>query len=253
MKIGIVQYSPVWEDREQNFLKIKELIERNVKDEQIIILPEMSLTGFTMNSSKFAEDIDGFATTGFIKLAANLRKHIIAGIIEREEDNIYNSLYHIDGSGIIFARYRKVHPFSYSKEDKFYTAGSEPVITQINKTDIGLSICYDLRFPELYRHYGKKRTKAMINIANWPVDRIEHWKHLLKARAIENQAYMIGVNRTGTDPFYEYNGSSAVYDPMGKEIFSAGNEEGFYSVEIDTEYSASIQERFPFLKDIRLL
>lgn len=253
MKIGIIQYSPIWESPEENFNFVSDLIFKSSSDTDLIILPEMSLTGFTMNSEKFAEEIDGFAVKSFIALAGKIKKHIFAGIIERDGEAIYNSLFHFDRNGIITARYRKVHPFSYAKENKFYRAGSESVITNIEKYSTGLSICYDLRFPELYRLYGKQRVDIMVNIANWPVKRIEHWKHLLKARAIENQAFMIGVNRTGDDPFYNYNGSSAVYDPMGKELLQLDDESGFFTVEINPDEAKEVQNKFHFLDDIKLI
>ena len=253
MKFGLLQYSPEWEDVERNFRKVNDILDNSLTDEDAVILPEMSLTGFTMNSDKYAEDIDGFCITGFIKMARKYHKHIFAGIIEKSDEGIFNSLFHFDNSGIITAVYRKVHPFSLAKEDKFYSAGSETVLTKINGVTIGLSICYDLRFPELYRYYGKERAAAVINVANWPVQRIHHWTALMRARAIENQAFFLGVNRTGNDPFYQYNGASAVYDPMGELIASAGEEETLVSVEIDAGYAAEVRQKFPFLDDIKLL
>lgn len=253
MKLGLVQYSPVWENPEENILKIESLIKSANKNLDLLIFPEMTLTGFTMNSGKFAEEIDGIGTQYFLKLSARLKANIFVGIIERDGENIYNSLVHFDSFGLIRARYRKIHPFSYAKEDQFYNAGNETVITQIDKIKFGLSVCYDLRFPELYRLYAKERVEVLVDIANWPIPRIDHWKTLLKSRAIENQCFMVGVNRVGTDPFNSYNGSSAVFDPMGNEIILIENEEKIIEAEIDLEKVSATRNKLPFLQDIRLI
>ena len=192
MKLGLLQYSPVWENPEDSILKIEKLLKSSDKNFDLLIFPEMTLTGFTMNSEKFAEEIDGIGTQYFLSLSARLKTNIFAGIIERDGKNIYNSLVHFDSLGLIRARYRKIHPFSYAKEDQFYNAGNETVITQIDKIKFGLSVCYDLRFPELYRLYAKERVDVIIDIANWPIPRIDHWKTLLKSHAIANQCFMIG-------------------------------------------------------------
>lgn len=253
MKIGLIQYSPEWENVEANISTIESIVTKNVTDENILVFPEMTLIGFTMESKKFAEEIDGIGTKYFISLSQRLKKHIFAGIIELDGDKIYNSLVHFDKNGLIKARYRKIHPFSYAKEDEYYIAAKDTVATNIEKIKIGLSICYDLRFPELNRLYAKEKTEIMINIANWPIKRIEHWKHLLKSRAIENQCFMIGVNRVGNDPFNEYNGCSAIYDPMGEEILLCGNEEDLFSTEIDLSKVEEVRNKLPFLDDIKLI
>ncbi|MCX6174208.1 MAG: hypothetical protein NTZ27_05605 [Ignavibacteriales bacterium] len=253
MKLGLVQYSPVWENQEENILEIESLIKSANTNFDLLIFPEMTLTGFTMNSEKFAEEIDGIGTQYFLNLSARLKTNIFAGIIERDEENIYNSLVHFDSLGLIRARYRKIHPFSYAKEDQFYNAGNETVITQIDKIKFGLSVCYDLRFPELYRLYAKERVDVLIDIANWPIPRIDHWKTLLKARAVEDQCFMVGVNRVGTDPFNNYNGCSAVFDPMGVEIVLVENEEKIIEAEIDLEKVNATQSKLPFLQDIKLI
>jgi predicted amidohydrolase len=253
MKLGLVQYSPVWENPEESILKIEDLLKTTDTKFDLLVLPEMTLTGFTMNSEKFAEEIDGTGTQYFLNVSARLKTNIFAGIIERDGKNIYNSLVHFDSLGLIRARYRKIHPFSYAKEDQFYNAGNETVITQIDKIKFGLSVCYDLRFPELYRLYAKQQIDVLIDIANWPIPRIDHWKSLLKARAIENQCFMIGVNRVGTDPFNTYNGCSAVFDPMGNEIVLVENEEKIIDAEIDLETVSATRNKLPFLQDIKLI
>jgi predicted amidohydrolase len=253
MKLGLVQFSPAWENPEESILNIEDLLRGSSSQFDALIFPEMTLTGFTMNSEKFLEEIDGIGTLYFMKLAERLKTNIFAGIIERDGKDIYNSLVHFDPLGLIKARYRKIHPFSYAKEDKFYSSGNETVITEIDKTRIGLSICYDLRFPELYRLYAKNHVDAIIAIASWPIPRIEHWKTLLKVRAIENQCFMIGVNRIGNDSECKYNGCSAVFDPMGNQVVMVEDEEKIIEAEIDLDLVNSTRTKLPFLKDIKLI
>ncbi len=253
MRVGLIQYSPEWENRESNIEKLNELMQKGYGKEELIIFPEMSLTGFTMESSNYAEEFDGTSFQYFMELAQKFKCHVIAGVIERSEDKIFNTLLHFDKKGLLIARYRKIHPFSFAKEDQYYSAGNEKLVTKIEGNSVGLSICYDLRFPELYRLYGKERTKFIINIANWPVKRIEHWKALLRARAIENQCFMIGVNRVGNDPFNEYNGCSAVYNPMGESVVIVENEEKLISTELNLEMVEEIRQKLPFLNDIKLI
>lgn len=253
MKIGLIQYSPVWENIPANLSRVDEIISDSKEKFDLLILPEMSFTGFTMNPAGFYEEEDGISLNRIISLASKLKSNIIFGRIEKYHGKFYNALIHLDRSGLIFARYFKVHPFSFASEDKYYSAGDETVITEIDKTHTGLSICYDLRFPELYRQYAKKKAQVMINIANWPVRRIEHWKALNKARAIENQCFFIGVNRIGTDPFNNYNGNSCVFDPLGQELLCIPDNEGVFTVEIDPDYSQEIREKLPFLNDMRLI
>ncbi len=252
MKIGLVQYSPEWENKTENKNKINNLID-GIDDVSLFIFPELTLTGFTMNSKEFCEEMNGESFNYFSTLAAKKNADVFAGIIEKDGSKIYNTLLHLNPEGELVNKYRKIHPFTYSTEDKHYTPGEKPVITQIEDWNIGLSICYDLRFPELYRFYGKLRTQLIIDIANWPINRIEHWRTLLKARAIENQCYVAGVNRVGADPKLFYNGCSSVFDPMGNEIVISIDTEDILIIDIKIETVNKVREKFPFLQDMRLL
>ena len=229
------------------------MLKGKIPTSSLLLFPEMTLTGFSMNTEKLAEEREGKSFQFFSELAKKFSTSIIAGIIEKDENNFFNTLIHINSSGDLISYYRKVHPFSYSDEDKYYRGGDKPVVTEIDDWKIGLSICYDLRFPELFRFYAKERVDLIINIANWPALRIEHWRSLLKARAIENQCYIAGVNRIGNDPNAVYNGFSSVFNPMGKEIISIGDEEKIITVEIDKEKVKQVREEFPFLEDIKLV
>ncbi len=253
MKIALVQFSPIWESKKTNMELINNLVSNIDSNTEMLIFPEMTLTGFTMNSKMHAEEIDGIGINFFMKLAIELRTDILAGIIEKEDSNYYNSLFHFDSKGLIKAVYRKIHPFSLAEEDQHYSRGNEIVVSNYDNHKIGLSICYDLRFPELYRFYAKEKVEVMINIANWPVKRIEHWKHLLKARAIENQCFMIGVNRIGNDPYHTYNGCSAIFNPMGDEIALVENKEKIIYTNIDLAEVADIRNKLGFLNDIKMI
>lgn len=253
MKIGLVQYNPVWENKEANKQKLNSLLKDAAGDIDLLIFPEMSLTGFTMKSEEFAEGLQGESFNYFSQIALSKNAHILAGIIIKAKKQFFNTLVHIKPNGKLVKLYRKIHPFSYSTEDKFYERGRRPALTKVKGWQTGLSICYDLRFPELYRKYGKKRAHLMVSIANWPDTRIEHWRILLKARAIENLCYVVGVNRVGKDPKLNYTGFTSVFDPMGKEIVAVENEEKVIIAEIDKSIVIETRNTFPFLEDIKLI
>lgn len=253
MKIGLVQYNPVWENKEANKEKLLLLFESFTEKVDLLIFPEMTLTGFTMKSNLMAEKSDDESFVFFRKTAKKYSTHILAGMIEREGDKIYNSLLHLDKTGTLKKTYRKIHPFTSSGEDLNYSRGEQIVITEIEGWKTGLTICYDLRFPELFRLYAKESVQLIVNIANWPFARIEHWKALLKARAIENQCYIAGVNRIGNDPKSSYPGFSSIYGPMGEEIIILTGEEKVDTADIQIEKVNEVRNKLPFLDDITLI
>jgi omega-amidase len=252
LKIGLVQYSPVWENKLGSIEKIKKLLTETNKID-LLIFPEMTITGFTMKSSDYAEPFNGETYSFFSSLAKHKKCAIIYGFIEKGKKKNFNTLVHLNNQGKILKTYRKIHPFSYSTEDVYYGKGKETVTTKVKGIKTGLSICYDLRFPELYRLYAKEKVHLIVDIANWPDTRIEHWRALLKARAIENQCFAIGVNRVGDDPKLHYNGYSSIYDPMGNEVVSIPNEEKIIIAEIDMTLVNDIRNKLPFLTDMRLI
>jgi len=253
MKIAIIQYNPVWEDKEVNKIKIKKILETSDEKFDLVVLPEMTLTGFTMNAVNLAESINGDTFQFFSQIAVQQSFDVFVGIIEKSKYKPFNTLLHINSKGKLVKLYRKIHPFSYANEHKYFNAGKRPAITKVKNFKVGLSICYDLRFPELYRKYAKKKVHLIVDIANWPDTRIEHWRVLLKARAIENQCYVIGVNRVGKDLKLYYNGYSSVFDPMGNEVLSIVDKEGLFISELDKNYIIQTRERLPFLEDIKLI
>ncbi|MGE5457741.1 MAG: carbon-nitrogen family hydrolase [Methanococcaceae archaeon] len=252
MKIGLVQYDPVWESKEANKDKLSKLLARGAQTD-ILIFPEMTLTGFSMKGALLAEETDGKSCAFFSALAIEKKSYLVFGMIEQSGEKVFNSLFCMNKTGQIIARYRKIHPFTYSGESINYQKGSEPALVEIEGWKIGLSICYDLRFPELYRLYGKQKADLLINIANWPVPRISHWRTLLKARAIENQCFVAGVNRTGSDPKNQYSGLSSFISPMGEVINSSENEEKIIFCEAAKSEIDEFRRKMPFLDDIRLI
>jgi len=189
----------------------------------------------------------------FSSLAEEYSAHFIYGFIEEDEGSFYNTLVHLTPSGTIACKYQKIHPFSFTGENNHYTSGEKLQVTTIKEFSIGLSICYDLRFPELYRYYAKSGVDIIIDIANWPVDRIDHWYTLLKARAIENQCYMIGVNRIGSGKSIEYPGWSSVFHPFGAEMLCFRDKEGIKMVKVDRSEVEKTKTKYPFINDIRLV
>lgn len=200
MKIALISLEQKWEDKNFNSQRCKDLVERAALFAiDLVIFPEMTLTGFTMNTELSAEDPEQSPSIIFFsQLAKRYRLWIIAGIVLRAETKALNTLVAFSPNGCEQVRYTKIHPFSFAGEDRFFQSGNSLAKVQIDEFCFGFSICYDLRFPELYSALSKD-CDVLVNIANWPERRVNHWNTLLQARAIENQTYMIGVNRIGLD------------------------------------------------------
>ncbi|MCX6237722.1 MAG: carbon-nitrogen family hydrolase [Bacteroidia bacterium] len=200
MKIALTQLYTIWENKKANIIQVEELsLKASSLGSEIIIFPEMTLTGFTMNTKLSAEDPEQSPSIIFFsQLAKRYRLWIIAGVVLRAETKALNTLVAFSPNGCEKVRYTKIHPFSFAGEDRFFQPGTSLAKIQIAEFSFGFSICYDLRFPELYSALSKD-CDVLVNIANWPERRVNHWNTLLQARAIENQTYMIGVNRIGID------------------------------------------------------
>lgn len=247
MKIGILQFDIAWEDKEENFRRIKKLIPERV-DCDLIVLPEVFNTGFSMNP-QIAEERGGKTERFLSGLASSLNTKVLAGYVLKSKGKIKNTANLFSEKGEKIASYSKIHLFSPLGEDKVFKRGNRTVLFKINKTPCSVFICYDLRFPEVFRKIAEKVTLIFI-IANWPESRADHWRCLLRARAIENQCFIVGVNRVGEDlNGIKYRGDSSVFDPWGEPIFDASDSEGFFVIDIDTDRVRKTREKFPFLKD----
>ena len=255
MKIALVQLNIKWESKEANYKNAEEFIKIALREGcDIVILPEMFNTGFSMNVSSIAEE-DGRTHSVLSRLSKQYNMNLIAGfpIKSIHQEKAENIAVVYDRKGGLIARYSKLHPFSFAEEDKYYIAGADTVIFNVEGISASIFICYDLRFPEVFRRVAKD-VQIIFIIANWPSSRKEHWETLLKARAIENQCFIVGVNRTGRDGNkIQYPGKSCIFDPSGKEICSGDNKKEFITCEINPQEVNEVRARFPFLKDMRFV
>lgn len=226
LRITICQQPLVWEDKAANLKFWEEKLQSLKGKTDLIVLPEMFTTGFTMNVHEMAESMDGTTVSWIRDLSEELGATITGSVIIREDGKFYNRMLWANPDRT-FTWYDKRHRFSFADEDKFFTAGSERKIIEKDGWRIMPQVCYDLRFPVFSRNLNSNRYDVLIYVANWPTARSSAWRSLLVARAHENQCYVVGVNRVGTDGNgIEYDGSSLVVSPKGEILcsFSEGEE-----------------------------
>ncbi|MCI8508857.1 MAG: carbon-nitrogen family hydrolase [Lachnospiraceae bacterium] len=249
MKVGLTQMDIVWEDKEKNMEKARKLVEQAAKqDVELLVFPEMTFTGFTMNTALAGEEMLFSPTLRFFK--ENSRKYHMSmafGFVEDFGEEYYNKLM-IVSEGRVLYDYDKIHPFNYGEEGRHYIGGHEVKTARLKDMEISGFVCYDLRFPEVFQAVSGQADMILV-IANWPKDRILHWETLLRARAIENQCYIIGVNRTGKGNGLEYMESSMAFDPMGERLTKAHSKSELMVVEVDADKVRQIRKKFPFKKD----
>lgn len=251
LAISLIQTALFWEDKARNLAMLEEKIMGISEKTNLVILPEMFSTGFSMKPESLAETMEG-ETIAWMKRVAISKKVILTGsLIIQEEGNFYNRLIWMLPNGS-FGFYDKRHLFAFAGEDQFYTAGKKRLITSVNGWKINLQICYDLRFPVWARQQTTESPEydLLIYVANWPERRNHAWKTLLTARAIENQCFVIGVNRVGADGNQIYHsGDSMLIDPLGSVLFSNEHEELIHHVELKKDLLNEIRSKFPFWKD----
>jgi predicted amidohydrolase len=225
----------------------------NVVAGSMIVLPEMFDVGFTMDSAVACDASE--ATKLFLaELARSTKSFVIAGHAMRDADGrATNGASVFDAAGKSIARYVKCHGFTPAGEHVAYAAGDGPTIFDWGGLKVAPLVCYDLRFPELFRAAVKLGAEVFVVIANWPSARVGHWVTLAKARAIENQAYVVAVNRCGRDPKYSYPGRSLIIDPKGEVLAEAGDGVAVLSAEIDPKISRDWRRDFPALRDAKFL
>jgi predicted amidohydrolase len=252
VKIAAVQHDIVWEQPDETREHLRPMIgEAAAQGAQLIVLSEMYATGFSMNPERLAEDEGGPNEQFLLEQAAEHNAHLAASIAQRGPDGRYrNNAIVAAPDGRILARYAKIHPFSYAGEHERYAAGTDFVTVPIGDLRVSLFVCYDLRFADEFWALAEQ-TDLYLVPANWPQPRHEHWRALLRARAIENQAYVLGVNRVGLAKDLPHVGGSALIDPMGKALFEGGPDEAVLIAEAETAEIRRIRTDFPFLPDRR--
>lgn len=251
MKIALVSLDQVWEDKIANQIECHNYIEQASKlNCELIIFPEMTLTGFSMNTKLIAEKPNQSCSIEFFSQQARHNNISIAfGVVFEKADKATNNLVIIGQTGILLSTYAKIHPFSFSGEDNYYYGGNELVSCQIAKANFGLTICYDLRFPEIFQALSKN-CNIILTIANWPEKRVKHWNTLLEARAIENQSFIIGVNRTGYDGNnHKYVKSSSVLYPTGEKMEPVYSHLDMDIYNLDLDDVISLRNSFPMKQD----
>jgi omega-amidase len=253
LTISIIQTNLFWEDVHANLAMLGKKIEQVPSTTELIVLPEMFSTGFSMQPQLFAETMDGTAVTWMKETAIMYKKIITGSLIIKEEDTYYNRLIWMLPNGQ-YGYYNKRHLFAFAGEHHHYTAGNKRLIAQVKGIKINCQVCYDLRFPVWARQQVNEEKNAeydvLLYVANWPEKRSHAWKTLLTARAIENQCYVVGVNRVGTDGNGIYHsGDSCIINPMGEVMYTKAYDEAIFTYTIALNNIQATRYNLPFLKD----
>lgn len=257
LTLSLIQTSLHWEDKAANLAQLEAQIKGITEKTEVAVLPEMFSTGFSMQPEKLAESMEGEAVQWMKRVAAEKRIILTGSLIIEENGDYFNRLIWMLPNGQ-YGTYDKRHLFGFANEDEHYTPGNKRFIASVKGWKILLLVCYDLRFPVWSRQNGtilEDGTKAseydlIIYVANWPERRNHAWKTLLLARAIENQCYVVGVNRTGNDGNAIYHsGDSMVVNPMGEILATQAHEPWIHTITLQKEDLDSVRNKLPFLKD----
>jgi omega-amidase len=250
LTITTVQTSLCWEDVNENILIFDAKINQITEATDIIVLPEMFTTGFTMNPKQLAEDHGGAGLQWMIKKAKEKQVVITGSISVKENGHYYNRLYWVQADGT-YQSYDKRHLFTLGKEHEFYTAGKKRLIVEYKGWKICPLICYDLRFPIWSRNRKENQYDVLIYVANWPEVRSYPWKQLLIARAIENQCFVVGVNRIGEDGNgFNHSGDTSVLGPRGEKLnFTQPHEDKIEQIELAYSELTEFRKVFPVIED----
>ena len=248
LHITLIQPDIVWEDKSANLQQYEATIASISGPKHVVVLPEMFSTGFSMAPERLAEPMEGPSVRWMADIAVKNRCILTGSLIIEENRKYYNRILWVQPDGTIGV-YDKRHLFAYGNEDKHYTRGEKRLIAQVNGWRINLQICYDLRFPVWARNLGDEYD-VLLYVANWPEQRSLAWKTLLQARAIENQSYVVGVNRVGVDAKNnKYVGDSSVFGPLGEKIWQQSNEIACHTVTLEKEPLLKVRTDLPFLND----
>lgn len=250
MIVGGLQMDIAWEDPEESFRRAEALADRAAAaGARLLVLPELFATGFSMNAELVAASGEA-ALQLMTRLARRHRVWVVGGFAESAGDRPYNACAVVDPDGEERARYRKIHPFSLTGEQSRYRAGETVANVAVDGLRVTPLICYDLRFPELFRATADV-TDLYLVIANWPEPRTHAWSALLVARAIDCQAWVVGVNRVGDAQGHRHLGESVLVDPLGRVVARGAHQPAVVMGEVDAATVASVRDRYGFLRDRR--
>ncbi len=253
MRVHLVQMDIAWESPAENFERVRAMVAgAGVERADLVVLPEMFATGFSLNVDVTADD--GGAQGGFVgELAQECGATVVGGITVRRADGKgINRAVVCGADGSLLAQYDKIHPFSYGREHEVFVGGDDVVVFEHAGLNVCPAVCYDLRFPELFRAGLSAGAEAFAVIANWPSTRQAHWRALTIARAIENQAFVFAVNRCGDDPYLSYLGGSLVVGPRGEVIGELESAAGVLSVVVENDDVRAWRAEFPAWRDGRI-
>lgn len=253
LTITTIQTYLSWEDKAANLHTLEQKINALAQKTEVVILPEMFNTGFSMRPELFAETMEGETVKWMKKMSFNNRIVLTGSLMIEEDGHYFNRLVWMLPTGE-YGHYDKRHLFAFGKEDQHYKAGNKRLIASIKGWKINLQICYDLRFPVWARQSAaadiKPEYDLLIYVANWPEKRNHAWKTLLCARAIENQCYVAGVNRVGNDGNNIYHsGNSLIVDPLGQVLYHMADEEDIFTIQLQKAPLLEVRQKFPFWKD----
>lgn len=258
--ITTIQTNLYWENKQANLLILEDRLRSIEEKTEIVVLPEMFTTGFSMRPKDLAETMEGETVNWMKEMAQKYRIVLTGSIIIKENNQYFNRMIWMLPNGQ-FAYYDKRHLFVFAGEDQHYSAGNKRLIAQVKGWKINLQVCYDLRFPVWARQQtilpkteeeNSKSTEydLLIYVANWPERRSHAWKTLLCARAIENQCYVVGVNRVGKDGNdINHSGNSMVIDPLGEVLYHMADEEDTFTITLQKDQLENVRTKFPFWKD----
>jgi predicted amidohydrolase len=249
VKVAAIQHDIVWEDAAATRERVIPLIAKAAQaGARLIALTEMYATGFSMHPERVAEDEGGPNEAFLLDQAAAHDAYLVASIAQRGADGAYRNNAVLAGPDGSVARYAKIHPFRYAREDEHYAAGETYLTARVDDLRVSLFVCYDLRFADAFWDRASD-TDLYVVPANWPAARRNHWRALLRARAIEHQAYVLGVNRVGMARTVEHSGDSVLLDPLGQELAEADDTEAVLVSDVTRATVSAVRADFPFLAD----
>jgi omega-amidase len=253
MNVLAVQFDIAWENKQENFGRVRRMLEEAKPEAgSLVVLPEMFATGFSMNAERIAEQYGGETEQFLAATARQFDVYLVGGAAMRGRDGgARNKALVFSSDGELLAFYAKMRTFTPGDETRHYIAGTRPTVFDWHQAKVAPFICYDLRFPEIFRGAtAAHQPELFLVLANWPEKRAHHWSAMLQARAIENQAYVVAVNRIGQDPFQHYVGQSMIINPQGEIVVNAGSGEGIIRAALDLAALKEYRQKFPFLADM---